>query len=98
MRRAVFRIRFSARGLGRQFLKSPGNFVVPKSNSQIKRRSRCLTVNEISEVPSQQNSVTSPRYAVTFARNGSLEQSTIGSTKWTSGMGRGRVFVSEKIV
>ena len=60
----------------------PG-FVVPKSNSQIKRRSRCLTVNEISEVPSQQNSVTSPRYAVTFARNGSLEQSTIGSTKWT---------------
>ena len=73
----------SARGLGRQFLKSPGNFVVPKSNSQIKRRSRCLTVNEISEVPSQQNSVTSPRYAVTFARNGSLEQSTIGSTKWT---------------
>ena len=32
MRRAVFRIRFSARGLGRQFLKSPGNFFVPKSN------------------------------------------------------------------
>ena len=30
MRRAVFRIRFSARGLGRQFLKSPGNFLVPK--------------------------------------------------------------------
>ena len=68
---------------GRQFLKSPGNFLVPKSNSQTKRRSRCLPVYEICKVSSQQNSVTSPQYAVTFARKGSLEQSTIGSTKWT---------------
>ena len=59
MRRAVFRIRFSARGLGRQFFKSPSNFLVPKSNSQIKRGSRCLAVNEISEVPSHQTA--SPR-------------------------------------
>ena len=73
----------SARGLGRQFLKSPGNFLVPKSNSQTKRRSRCLPVYEICKVSSQQNSVTSPQYAVTFARKESLEQSTIGSTKWT---------------
>ena len=84
----------SARGLGRQFLKSPGNFLVPKSNSQIKRRSLCLTVYEISEVPSQQNSVTSPRYAVTFARNGNRVPSDLLSGR--DGMGRGRVFVAVK--
>ena len=84
----------SARGLGRQFLKSPGNFLVPKSNSQIKRRSLWLTMYEISEVPSQQNSVTSPRYAVTFARNGNRVPSDILSGR--DGMGRGRVFVSVK--
>ena len=89
----------SAKGLGRQFLKSPGTFLVPKSNSQTKRRSRCLTVNEISEVPSQQNSFTSPRYAVTFARNGSLEQSTIGSTKWTRRHGaRPRIRVGKEFL
>ena len=81
------------------FLKVRVTFWSLKSNSQIKRRSRCLTVNEISEVPSQQNSVTSPRYAVTFARNGSLEQSTIGSTKWTKRHGaRPRIRVGKNFL
>ena len=62
------------------FLKVRVSFWSLNQTVKPREESRCLTVNEISEVPSQQNSVTSPRYAVTFARNGSLEQSTIGST------------------
>ena len=77
------------------FLKVRVTFLSLNQTVRIKRKSLCLTVYEISEVPSHQNSVTSPRYAVTFAKNGNRVPSDLISGR--DSMGRGRVFVSVKI-
>ena len=85
MRRAVFRIHFHDDLWAVSFLKVRVTFW--SLNQTIKSREGYAVLRCTRLAKFLANKTASPRYmpryAVTFLRNGSLEQSTIGSTKWT---------------